>query len=261
MQNHYSKFKKDSNILITCEHSSKRIPREYKNLGLKKNILLGAKDLYDPGSLEVFKILSKKLKSNYIYSNVSRLVIDYNRMIGGKNINNNTFHSGALKTNLLTEIDRKEELVEIPLNSIKDSKKFKKEEQGRFNRFVLPYLEDSREIIAKMNINEKRYIVMIHSFFPVYNGKTRKTDIGVLYDKSKGVSKNIIGYLRRNTKLEIGDNSPWKMTDVDGIFSDLEREEGVELVAFDINNKHLRDKKNIKMISQLLYGALRASLE
>lgn len=101
---------------------------------------------------------------------------------------------------------------------------------------------------------------MIHSFFPTYNGDVRKVDIGVLYSKSKNISKKIIKNLRKNTNLKIGDNSPWKMTDVDGIFSGLEKEEEIEIIAFDINNKHLKNKKDINKIAILIHKSLIDSL-
>lgn len=259
-KNHYYKLRKNSKILLTCEHSSKRIPIRYKNLGLSREILDGAKDLYDPGALEVFRMLEKKMKSNYLYSNVSRLVIDYNRIINGKNNKKNNFHACALKTNLLTEIKGREQMVDIPSNIFKNNKTAKSEEKKRFNEFVLPYLEDGKKILGEINGFEKKYIIMIHSFFPVYNANVRKVDIGVLYDKSKNVSRKIIKNLRKNTELEIGDNSPWKMTDVDGIFSSLEKEGEVEIVAFDINNKHLKSAKDIREIALLIYESLRVVL-
>jgi len=255
-KNHYSKSRKNSNILFTCEHASKRIPARYNNLGLSKGALAGAKDLYDPGAIEVFRILAEKFKSNYLYSNVSRLVADYNRMLGGTNNKKNTFHASVLKINLLTDMNGKEQMVDIPVNFFKNNKDFIKEEKNRFNEFVLPYLEDGKKILGKINGREKKYIIMIHSFFPVYNGDVRKVDMGVLYDKSKNVSKKIIKNLRKNTDLKIGDNNPWKMKDIDGIFSGLKKEDGIEIVAFDINNKHLRNKKDINKIALLIYKSL-----
>lgn len=259
-KNHYFKVRKNSNVLFTCEHASKRMPAKYGSLGLSKEILAGAKDLYDPGAKEVFKILEEKLKSNYLYSNVSRLVVDYNRMLGGINNKKNTFHTSVLKTNLLTEINDKEQIVNIPVNFFKNNKDFIEEEKKRFDEFVVPYLEDGKRILDKISGFEKKYIIMIHSFFPVYNGEVRKVDIGVLYGKSKNISKKIIKNLRKNINLKIGDNSPWKMTDIDGIFSGLEKEDGIEIIAFDINNKHLRNKKDINKIALLIYKSLVAAL-
>ncbi|HCU01969.1 TPA: hypothetical protein DIC62_04225 [Candidatus Nomurabacteria bacterium] len=259
-KNHYSRLRKNSNVLLTCEHASRRIPAKYKNLGLSKEILNGAKDLYDPGSIEVFRILEGKLKSNYLYSNVSRLVVDYNRMIDGANNKKNTFHASVLKTNLLTEIINGEQIVDIPINYFGNNKDFSREEKNRFTEYVSPYLEDGKKILSKINGFEKKYIIMIHSFFPTYNGDVRKVDIGVLYSKSKNISKKIIKNLRKNTNLKIGDNSPWKMTDVDGIFSGLEKEEEIEIIAFDINNKHLKNKKDINKIAILIHKSLIDSL-
>ena len=256
-KNHYKKLRKNCNIILTCEHASGRIPKEFGRLGLSKKEILGAKDLCDPGALEVLKILEKKLKASYLYSNISRLVVDYNRMIGGLNNSNNSFHAAVLKRDLMTETDGKEKIISIPLNCSYGKKDFVCEEKKRFEKFVAPYLDDAKKIVNKIRGFEKKYIIMIHSFFPTYNGDVRKVDIGVLYDQSKKISGDIIKNLRKNSTFKIGDNSPWKMTDIDGIFSKLEKEEDVEIICFDINNRNLRSKKDVVRVSNAIYRALK----
>lgn len=258
-KNHYLKLRKNSSILLTAEHASGRIPKEYKNLGLSRKERLGAKDLNDPGSLAVLRILEKGWGASYLYSNISRLVIDCNRVLDGKSKNKNTFHSGALKKQLLTDFGEGEKIITIPGNDISDEKEFLKEERKRYEKYAVPYKKAGYHATDQiLKTNEKVLIVMIHSFFPVYNGDKRKVDIGVLYDKSQKAGKKVVRVLRKNSSLNIGDNSPWKMSDVDGgIFGKLQEKKGVKLIAFDINNKHLRTKKDIQKIARLLLEAIK----
>lgn len=258
-KNHYKKFKKSSNFLFTCEHASGRFPKEFSELGLTKHERKNCKDLNDPGSFEVMKILAKKMGSSYLYSNVSRLVIDYNRKLDARNKNSNTFHACALKTELLVDKDGKDVLIPIPGNSFKKEGDFIREERGRYEEYVVPYRDDGYELIAKMRNNHKKsYVVMIHSFHPKYNGDTRTVDIGILHGNACDGPLDIIRSLRKNSDLNIGDNEPWHFDDADGsLFSKVEEMLDVDLIIIDINNKHLRDKRGIKNISNLILKSLK----
>ncbi|MFA5994711.1 MAG: N-formylglutamate amidohydrolase [Parcubacteria group bacterium] len=257
-KNHYQKLRKNSPFLLTAEHASARIPREYARLGLDQECRQGAKDLFDPGSLAVLRILENKLAASYLYSNISRLVVDYNRVLDGRNKKQNTFHSGAMKKELLVEKNGQEKVVTIPANSFSDEQDFSSEERKRYMKYVIEYREDGIRMLSRIKDKHKKAIIIsIHSFFPIYNGDKRKVDIGVLYDKSQKIGKQIVMSLQKNTKLNIGDNAPWKMSDVDGgIFGHLQGR-NVELVAFDINNKHLKSQNDIEKISKLIYQAIK----
>lgn len=253
------KIRPASPILLTAEHASARIPRSFNNLGLTQRDRIGAKDLYDPGSLEILRSLEKKLQASYLYANVSRLVIDHNRILHGKNKGKNTFHSGALKSQLLTDHGDGEKIIDIPGNSFLKEKEFLREEKIRYDMYVEPYKRSGYDAAKKIMCTHKRIlIVMIHSFFPVYHGDERKVDVGVLYARSRRIGKIIVNNLRTSSGLCIGDNEPWKMSDADGgIFGDLHMNNNVELVAFDINNKHLQTKKNIESMAKHVYRVLR----
>ncbi|EKE11000.1 MAG: N-formylglutamate amidohydrolase [uncultured bacterium] len=253
-KNHYSKFRKKTNILLTAEHASPRIPKRYRNLGLSKKDCQGAKDLYDPGSLSVMRILEKESRASYLHSNISRLVIDCNRALDGKNNNKNTFHSGAMKKEILVERGGREDLVGIPSNQFSSEKGFIQEEKRRHEKFSMPYQEEGKKIIEKIKrFHGRAIIISIHSFYPVYNGNKRMVDIGILYDNSRKIGKKAIRYLRERTDLVVGDNSPWKMSDADGgAFGKMQGCQGVELLAFDINNKNLKTKKGVKKVSRLI---------
>ncbi len=254
IKNHYFKFKKQSPILLTAEHASKRIPQKYKNLGLSRKELNGAKDLYDPGTKEILQIMQKNLHCSYIYSNLSRLVIDYNRRYNTTHKFSNSFHAAALKGHLLTEINNEEILIPIPKNTFKNKKEFLKQEKERYDKYVWPYRHDAEKIIKNLlKIHNKIIIISIHSFYPVYNKNKRKVDIGILYDHSPNLAQKFLKILQKNSNLNIQANQPWKMSDADGgIFHKEDKKENIEFFVIEINSKHLRSDKNIKKIAKLL---------
>ncbi|MDD3498104.1 MAG: N-formylglutamate amidohydrolase [Candidatus Moranbacteria bacterium] len=262
VKNHYKKYRKKSNILLTCEHASKRIPREFKRLGLKRKELENSKDWYDPGAFEVMKFLAEKLKTSCIYSDVSRLVIDYNRRLNGKNKNKDKFHSCPMKYELLVGKNGKDDIVKIPGNNFSTEKKFLAEEKKRFKKYVVPYRKDGYLMIDRIkNVHKMAYVILIHSFYPFYNGDKRNVDIGVLHFSKQTFSERVIKSLKKNTKFKIGNNKPWKLSDADGsIFHRVEDMKNAELLVFDINNKNLINKKDIKKISVAIAEALKENI-
>ncbi len=259
-KNHYKKYKKNSNILLTCEHASNRIPRKFKNLGLSRKDLKFSKDFYDSGSFELMKKINQKIDCSYIYANVSRLVIDYNRRLDAVNKYKNSFHSCPLKRDVLVERNGKDELINIPTNTFKNKKDFLQEELKRYKEYATPYIKDGYMLIDRMrNIHKKSYVIMIHSFFPQYNGKTRSVDIGVLYGTSQ-IARETIKSLKDNSSFVIGDNKPWRLQDADGsVFYKVEDMKDVELIVFDVNNKHLQTQKEINQMAHLIVDALQES--
>ncbi|MFC1638394.1 N-formylglutamate amidohydrolase, partial [Patescibacteria group bacterium] len=200
-----------------------------------------------------------ELNSSYIYSNVSRLVIDYNRKLDARNKNDNTFHACALKTELLVDKDGEEVIIPIPGNNFSKEGDFIREEHRRYEKYVTPYRDSGYEMIERMRKNHKKsYLIMVHSFFPVYNGDVRSVDIGVLHGNACDGPIKIIKNLRKNCDLNIGDNEPWHFDDADGsIFSRVEEMTDVDLIVFDINNKHLRTEDGIRKMADLILNSFK----
>ncbi len=67
-------------VVITCEHGGNKIPKDYQYLFKDYKSVLQTHRAYDPGALELAKLLSKK--GNYFFfSEISRLLIELNRSI------------------------------------------------------------------------------------------------------------------------------------------------------------------------------------
>jgi predicted N-formylglutamate amidohydrolase len=197
---HFKKVKKNNAIIFTCEHASSRIPKNLNNLGLIKKDLKNCKDLYDPYAKDLFLKLVETFNSSYIYSDLSRLVIDMNRNIGAKNKDLNTYHSALIKKQILVEERDKEFFVNIPHNQNID---FQTEEKI-YNEICIPYQNDIKDIILKLQKDfGKVYIVSVHTMFPKYNGPLRPVEIDLIGDEDSSFFKKVIKDAKaENNKLK-----------------------------------------------------------
>ena len=259
MKLYSSVYRSNSPLLFTCEHGSKRFPRDYGQLGLTKKKLANCKDWNDPGSLELAQLLSNAFDASLIAANFSRLFIDANRRLDAKIVHGNTFHTSALKQCLLIDDGKQEKLIDIPGNL---SSNVQREERNRWNEYVAPFQARGLEIARKIREqNGQVHVFQIHSFYPTYNGKKRRVDIDVASDKSSQLADRLIRTLRKSTDLVIGKNNPWGIDVVDGgVFDAIQHEANSTLIAFDVNNKHLQTPAKIKRIAKILIAALRQNL-
>ncbi|PID52629.1 MAG: hypothetical protein CR972_00960 [Candidatus Moraniibacteriota bacterium] len=256
-------IKNNSHIFFTCEHASQYIPEKYNNLGLSQEDLKNSKDLYDVASREMTEYLSKNLNASALYAKISRLVIDYNRKLNAATKNINTFHSCPLKTELLVEKYGTEKMIKIPENIFVKKEYFDNEERSRYQMYAVPYINSAYDVLDELRKKHKKiFIVQIHSFFPTYNGVKRDVDIAVLFDDAEETANHIIKDLQSRTNLVVAGNNPWSMKDTDGVvFEKVYDMDDVEIIAFDINNKHLTTKEGIKNISQLLLETVQTQLK
>lgn len=253
----YKKRKKAA-ILFTCEHASGRIPREYGQLGLTRKELQSSKDWYDIGALDVMHILAYKHVASFIHTTFSRLVIDANRNTHGPNGSRDAFHAPALKTEVMIEDALGERTVQIPRNQVKN---YKYEQKKRWEKLVRPYQQQAEALIDWLiAAHGTVYVVQVHSFFPTYHGYNRVTDIDVMSYNNGTSVHSVFEHLYASTDLHISHNKPWGMEDVDGVFDHLKNNSNIEFIGFDINNKHLRSKKDIRHIGMLISDALQETI-
>lgn len=247
-----------SPILLTCEHASPRIPKNLDKLGLSSAELRGAKDLYDPGSEQLTRMLAEKLGASMLLATTSRLVIDYNRRLDMQGVAGNTYHAPALKTELLTELDGKEVIVPIVANQ----KKSTQLTAMRYKQYVHPYQSAGIALAQRLVATHGRCLVLsVHSFYPVYRGDVRKTDIDVLYDVAVREGKEFAQVVKKQTSLVVAENKPWGMKDVDGgVFNGLQSHAGVTLLAVDINNRLLQTGRAIQVMTRTLVPAIRSHI-
>ncbi|GAA5038407.1 hypothetical protein GCM10011506_34470 [Marivirga lumbricoides] len=143
--------------LITCEHGGNQIPTAYAADFAAHTQLLQSHRGWDKGALASALLISKRLHYPIYYSEISRLLIECNRTL------------------------QHPELFSLISKDFSD-----KEKDKIIKKYYLPYRNKLEKFISE-NISQGHTIIhlSIHSFTPVLNGETRKTEIGILYDPDR----------------------------------------------------------------------------
>ncbi len=179
-----------SPFLLLCEHASNRIPRMLGDLGLSHSDLQ-RHIAWDIGVSALSQHLSVALDAPLFMTNYSRLVIDCNRPL-----------------HVPSAIPEISEATHIPGNiGIGEAERFQ-----RIDTLFRPFAD---AVERRLDLRQARHlptmVVGIHSFTPVYHGKTRPWHAGVLYGEAKEFGRALIAALEKETGLTIGDNEPYNI--------------------------------------------------
>lgn len=149
-------------FLLTCEHASNKFPPELKQLVTAKHkTLLASHRGWDIGAFTVARHLGEALGVDLFACEFSRLLIDCNR-----STNHPELFSEMTK-NLPEGL--KQQLVE---------------------EFYIPYRSAVTDEIAQFVKQDLTVVHLgIHSFTPVFNGKQRQAEVGVLYDPGQPLER------------------------------------------------------------------------
>lgn len=175
-------------ILILCDHASNEIPPEYRDLGLPRAQLerhIG----YDIGAAAMTEAMAETLGAPALLTNFSRLVIDPNR--------------GEDDPTLVMRLS---DGAVVPGNKNIDQAEIDR----RIRRFYRPY---DRAIQAALDASLKAkirpVIISMHSFTPIWRGHPRPWHAGILWAKDGRLSQALMGALRQDPALVVGDNEPY----------------------------------------------------
>ena len=141
-------------MVVTCEHGGNKIPAVYRSLFSGAEEVLKSHRGWDPGALAVAKAMAARLGTNLFSSTTSRLLVELNRSLGHRSLFSN--YTASLQA------EQRKQIVE---------------------KYWQPYRD---EVTAHMEeiVNAGHCVIhlSIHSFTPVWDGKLRRTRIGLLYD-------------------------------------------------------------------------------
>ena len=175
-------------LVLTCDHAENRLPSRYGTLGLPVETL--ARHIaWDPGARDVTLSLARRLDAPAVLSGFSRLLIDPNR--------------GRDDPTLIMRLSDR---AVIPGNFQIDEV----ERSERIARYYAPY-DDAigRTIDAAIAAGAVPAIVSIHSFTPVWRGRGRPWQVGILWDADPRLAQPLIDGLRADGDLVVGDNEPY----------------------------------------------------
>jgi predicted N-formylglutamate amidohydrolase len=222
---------------LTCEHATPRIPPDLKCIFSAHRHLLQTHQAYDIGALDAARALSRGLKHPVIQPDVSRLIVDLNRSMGHP----------ALFSRITRPFDedKKREIL---------------------NRYYFPYRACVENAVRNHIQTGHRVLhISVHSFTPVFKGKIRKTDIGLLFDPLRKREREFCVRLRNALRksfpgTSVHFNLPYR-GNTDGLTSSMRkrwREDEYLGIEIEINQR-LGSSKNLKE-NRLLHVALADAL-
>lgn len=207
---------KTNTVVVTCEHGGYIVPKPYQPLFKDAAGVLKTHRGWDVGALKLAEQFSEQLKAPIFSATVTRLLVELNRSPG--------------HPRLFSEFTK-------PLD--RDSK------TEIMTQYWHPYRQSVHHAISqRIGQGQSVLHLSVHSFTPVWDGVTRKTDVGLLYDPARTAERDFCGRWQSllkfaNPELTIHRNAPYRGTD-DGFVTALRKQfpesryAGVEL---EVNQK------------------------
>jgi predicted N-formylglutamate amidohydrolase len=179
-------------FVIVCDHASNRIPEEYQSLGYDGDAL-ETHIAWDPGALAVSRRLSTRLDAPLFWPDVSRLVIDCNRPPASASL-------------IVVESEGRP----VPANRELGAA----ERTRRLDRIHAPYHDAIDACLARrLAAGIATVLIAIHSFTPVYLGKARPWQVGIVFDHDARLADALIRGLAADPALTLGINEPYSPAD------------------------------------------------
>ena len=178
-------------LVVVCEHASNLIPPAWGDLGLSA-AQRQSHVAWDPGALGLARGLAQRLQAVLVHATVSRLVYDLNRAPD---------RPGAMPV--------RSEVHDIPGNAALPAP----ERLRRTQSVYLPFHTALHALIAgRIALGLRPVLLTVHSFTPVYFGKPRAVQFGVIHDADPQLAHAIAGAAGR-TGLSTDLNAPYSAAD------------------------------------------------
>jgi len=178
--------------ILVCEHASAAMPAPWGTLGLPEAQRL-AHIAWDPGALGLARGLAARLEATLVHAPVSRLIYDCNR-----------------PPDLAGAMPARSEIHDIPGNGGIDAA----ERLRRTAAVYLPFHQGLQALVAeRLALGRAPVIITIHSFTPVYFGRPRELELGVIHDRDTTLATLILSEARARTPLVSDLNVPYSAAD------------------------------------------------
>ncbi|MGO6747590.1 N-formylglutamate amidohydrolase [Rhizobium ruizarguesonis] len=231
-----------SDVVVVCEHASRLIPLKLGNLGLEPSAL-ESHIAWDPGALDLARRLSSSLDACLYFQRFSRLVYDCNRPVEAA-----------------SAMAEKSEVYDIPGNrNIAPA-----ERQARIDEIYLPFRDGLSALLESRSVSgRKSIIVTIHSYTPVYFGKKRDVEIGILHDSDSRLADAILSEAQScGEKFLILRNQPY--SPVDGVTHTLVEHaigRGLPNVMIEVRNDLLMDSQRLLEVAAYLSSLIETAVK
>ncbi|MGI9419884.1 MAG: N-formylglutamate amidohydrolase [Geminicoccaceae bacterium] len=177
-----------ADVILICEHASSLVPASLNALGLDQDAL-ESHVAWDPGAAEVARRLARSLEAPLILQRFSRLVYDCNRPPDAE-----------------SAMPAQSEMFDIPGNVGLDEAA----RSARVAALYLPFRESVAELLDRqIGQGAAPAVVTIHSFTPVFHGRRRSVELGILHDADARLADAMLEASADWPDLEIRRNEPY----------------------------------------------------
>lgn len=227
-------------LVLTCEHGGNSIPKEYRNWFKDAREVLQTHRGYDPGALVLARRLSRTFEAPLFFETRSRLLIELNRSLH--------------HPRLFSELSR-----QLPEET----------RQHLIDTIYRPYRESVISTLTESIKADPTVHVSVHSFTPVMNGKTRRTQIGLLFNPARTFETEVCTQWKRELKrlapeLKVHFNLPYRGTS-DGFTTSLRElftDRSYAGIELEVNQQYpLGEASEWKRIQSLIEKSLATVLE
>lgn len=180
-------------IVIVCEHGANLIPKRLGTLGLEREVLQ-RHIAWDPGALALARRLAASLDAELYHQRFSRLVYDCNRPPEAESATPSKSEIYSISGNIGIRPD---------------------ERNARIEEIYRPFRDGLSSLIQRRAAaGRATMLVTVHSFTPVYFGKTRDVEVGILHDRDSRLADAMIARAdRMQTNYVVRRNEPYGPAD------------------------------------------------
>jgi predicted N-formylglutamate amidohydrolase len=226
-------------FVILCDHASNRVPEAFQSFGFAEDALQ-THIAWDPGALALARLLSAKLDTPLFWPDASRLIIDCNRATDASSL-------------IVTESEGRP----VPANRVIGEE----ERSRRIDGIHAPYHDAIKLCLdRRMADGLPTALIAIHSYTPVYFGKARPWQVGILFDEDRRLADLLIGGLEADPALTVGVNQPY--SPADGVYYTLRRHSqshGLPSAMIEIRNDEISGEAGqrswAKRLADILFAA------
>lgn len=222
-------------VLLVCEHASNHVPQGYE-LGISEAVR-ASHVAWDPGAGAVAAELAALLGAPLVSGGWSRLIYDCNRPPQAPDA-----------------VPARSEIHDIPGNAALDA-------AGRAARAEACYGPFRATLAGALEEHAPAALVTVHSFTPVFDGRPREVEIGVLHDEDTRLADAMMALAPAHAAHEVRRNQPYGPED--GVTHTLREHalpRGALNVMLEIRNDLIATEPARSDMAAMLADWLRAAL-
>lgn len=230
-----------SPLLIVCEHASNAFPAAFGTLGLSAADRR-AHIAWDPGAVGLARALARRLDATLVAAHVSRLVYDLNRPPNAPSACAEVSETHAIPGNRdLGPADRllRTEAVYLPFHTA---------------------LHDT--LARRLATGRDTVMVTIHSFTPVWHGRPRAVEVGIIHDAGDSFATSLLREIAACSGHACALNEPYSAAD--GVTHTLKLHAvpyGLDHAMVEVRNDLIATPEAEEAMAGILARALAAALE